>query len=216
MLKIYGADLSSPSNKIRFTANYLNIPYEYTRVSLRDGEHRKEWFLKLTPVGKIPVIDDDGFVLFESGAIIKYLAGKNNSDLYPADVKRRALIDQWMDFSILHVGNALSQVTYNRIFVSFAGGMADVKAVEQNLAFLVRFLPVLDQQLGNHQYLAGKELSLADLSLVAALDPAEASQIDLSGYKNIVRFRREMMEKEFYKKCHQSYGEQLEKFMARK
>ena len=81
MLKIYGADLSSPANKVRFAANALGLEYEYIQVKLRDGEHKKSEFLKINPVGKIPVIDDDGFVLFESGAIAKYLCVKHNSAL---------------------------------------------------------------------------------------------------------------------------------------
>ena len=64
MLKIYGADLSAPANKVRMTANALGIEYEYIRVSIRDGENRTEEYLKMHPAGKVPVIDDDGFVLF--------------------------------------------------------------------------------------------------------------------------------------------------------
>ena len=76
MLKIYGADLSPPSNKVRFVANELGLDYEYNSVNLVSGENQSEGHLKLHPGGKVPVIDDDGFVLFESNAIIRYLAAK--------------------------------------------------------------------------------------------------------------------------------------------
>jgi len=76
MLKIYGADLSAPANKVRFVANYLGLEYDYVQIKIREGEHRAEQFLKLNPVGKIPVIDDDGFTLYESNAICKYLCDK--------------------------------------------------------------------------------------------------------------------------------------------
>ena len=110
MLTIYGADLSSPSNKIRFVANILSLDYTYRPVKLRDGENRQDWYLKLNPTGKIPVIDDNGFVLFESNAICKYLLEKNNSALYPKDLKQRAIVDQWADFVSMHVSMALSKV----------------------------------------------------------------------------------------------------------
>ena len=79
MLKIYGADLSGPANKVRFVANYLGLKYDYVVVKLREGEHQKPEFLKINPIGKIPAIEDDGFTLFESNAICRYLADKNNS-----------------------------------------------------------------------------------------------------------------------------------------
>ena len=85
MLKIYGANLSGPANKVRFTANYLGLDYEYVQVKIREGEHRHPEFLAINPVGKIPAMDDDGFVLFESSAIVRYLAEKHDSDLYPKD-----------------------------------------------------------------------------------------------------------------------------------
>jgi glutathione S-transferase len=95
MLTIFGADLSSPANKVRFVANYLGVPYEYRRMNLREGEHKQEWYLKINPVGKIPAMSDGDFNLFESGAICKYLCGKVNSPIYPKDIKQRAIVDQW-------------------------------------------------------------------------------------------------------------------------
>ena len=76
MLIIYGADLSTPANKVRFVANALGLEYEYHRISLRDKEGQTEEYKRVHPAGKIPAIDDDGFVLFESNAIIRYLADK--------------------------------------------------------------------------------------------------------------------------------------------
>ena len=97
MLKIYGADLSAPANKVRMAAHVLDLEYEYIRVSIKDRENQAEEYLKMHPAGKVPMIDDDGFVLFESDAIIKYLATKHKSPLYPTDEKKQALTDQWMD-----------------------------------------------------------------------------------------------------------------------
>ncbi len=107
MLKIYGADLSTPCNKVRFTANALGTAYDYKKVNLREGENRTEAFLKLNPAGKIPVIDDEGFILFESNAIAKYLCDKKGSDLYPKELKSRAMIDLCMDFVFFHIGIAM-------------------------------------------------------------------------------------------------------------
>src|SRR3989338_8931270 len=140
MLKIYGSDLSSPANKVRFVANHLGIKYEYIKVNLRAGEHLKPEFLKVNPVGKVPAIDDGGFCLFESSAIIRYLADKNNSAVYPKELKARAVVDEWMDFGSMHVGAALSKVTYNRLFAPMRGTPVDENSIKEGLGFLERFL----------------------------------------------------------------------------
>ena len=209
MLKIYGSDLSGPANKVRFTANALGLKYEYQFVNLRAGEHQKPEFLKLHPAGKVPVIDDDGFVLFESNAIIKYLAEKNNSPLYPKEFKQHAVVDQWMDFTSHHVGAALSKVLYNRIFAPMRGVPVDENSLKEGLAFLERFLPVVDNQLAKNKYLAGTKMTIADINLLATLDPSEVANIDLAKYKNIVKWRSDLKKQDFYTKCHKEYGEKL-------
>ena len=197
MLKIYGSDLSGPANKVRFTANALGLKYEYKFVDLRAGEHQKPEFLKLHPAGKVPVIDDDGFVLFESNAIIKYLAEKNNSPLYPEEFKQQAVVDQWMDFTSHHVGAALSKVLYNRIFAPMRGVPIDENSLKEGLAFLDRFLPVVDNQLARNKYMAGSKMTIADINLLATLDPSEVAHIDLSKYKNIIQWRNDLKRQDF-------------------
>ena len=214
MLKIYGSDLSSPSNKVRFVANALGLQYDYIKVNLREGEHQKPEFLKVNPVGKIPAIDDDGFCLFESNAIIRYLADKNNSPLYPKGLKERAVVDEWMDLSSMHVGMALSKVTYNRLFAPMRGQPVDENSIKEGINFLSRFLPVVDNQLAKSKYLTGSAMTLADIVLLATLDSAEASEIDLSNYKNIVRWRNALKQETFYTKCHANYEDALKALTA--
>ena len=216
MLKIYGSELSAPANKVRFTANAIGLEHEFIKVNLREGEHKKPEFLKLNPVGKIPVIDDDGFVLFESNAIIRYFADKNNSPLYPKEVKQRAIVDEWIEFSSHHVGLAVSKVTYNRVFAPRMKMDVDERSLQDGLSFLDRFLPIVDNQLGKNQYLAGDKFSLADINLLAVLDPAEVSNIDLSKYKNIIKWRTALKGKEFYTKCFKEYGEPLKQMAGQR
>lgn len=215
MLKIFGADLSSPANKVRFVANYLNLKYEYARVKLREGEQRSLEFLKVNPAGKVPAINDQGFCLFESGAIIKYLAERENSPVYPKGLKERAVVEQWIDFINLHVSLGVSKVTYNRLFAKMRGEPVDEQSIKDGLAFLSRSLPVVDQAIGSNKFFLGKQISLIDFTLVAALDPVEAVDIDLSPYKNIVRLRNELKKMDFYTQCHTDYRDALQA-MAKK
>jgi glutathione S-transferase len=214
MLTIYGSDVSSPANKVRFAANALGLKYEYSRVNLRAGEQQRPEFLKVNPIGKVPAIDDNGFCLFESNAIIKYLADKNNSALYPKELKARALVDSWIDFTTLHVGINLMKVTYNRLFAPMRGQPVDENSIKDGEQFLSRFLPTVDQQLGLSKYLCGPTMTLADINLLATLDPAEASQVDLSKYKNITKWRNALKKEKFYTQCHSDYSDAVKALMA--
>ena len=214
MLKIYGSDLSSPANKVRIAANAMGLKYEYVKVDLRAGEHQKPDFLKVNPVGKIPAIDDGGFKLFESNAILRYLADQNNSPLYPKDLKTRAVVDQWIDFGSMHVGLALSKVIYNRLFAPLRNIPVDESSLKEGLSFLDRFLPVVDEQLSKNKYITGTALTLADINLLALFDPCEIAQIDLSKYKNIVNWRNALRQEKFYTACHKEYGESLKQRMT--
>ena len=213
MLKIYGADLSAPANKVRMAANALDLDYEYIRVNIREGKNRTEQFLKLHPAGKIPVIDDNGFILFESGSIIKYLASSEASGLYPENLKQRARIDQWIDFTTIHVGGAIGRVLFNRVFASFAKVPPDERSLEDGIKFLNKFLPVIDKQLGKSKHLAGEEVSLADITLLATIDPAEAAGVDISRYEHLGQWRTKLKKKDFYTRCHASYDEALKRMM---
>lgn len=209
MLKIYGSDLSSPANKVRFVANYLGLEYQYKKVNLAAGEHRSAELLKLNPVGKVPFIDDDGFVLAESGAIIKYFSDKVGSSLYPKELKERAVVDQALDFVNLHVNAALQKIVYNRVFAPRRKVAIDERSLEDGLAFLNRFLPIIEAQLTKSTYLVGATLTLADITLLAGLDPVEVANIDLSSYPHIIEWRKNLRKQDFYTKCYQSYGQAL-------
>jgi glutathione S-transferase len=214
MLTIYGADLSGPSNKVRFVANKLGLEYEYLRVNLMKEENKTEDHLKRHPAGKVPVIEEEGFKLFESNAIIKYLAGKAGSSLYPEQAKARAIVEQWIDFSSHHIGAAMNRVMFNRVLAPFMKMDIDERSLSDGLSFLDRFLPIVDNQLQANPYLAGSELTLADLCLLALIDPAEIANIDLSGYPSLSRWRGNLQGQPFYTKCHKSYEDAVKAAMG--
>jgi glutathione S-transferase len=95
------------------------------------------------------------------------------------------------------------------VFAPFLNQDVDERSITEGVAFLERFLPVVDAPLKERRYLAGGEMTLADLNLLSALDPAEVAQVDLSGYLNITRWRKDLQSQDFYTKCHKSYGDVL-------
>src|SRR5476651_1090709 len=189
MLTIYGSDLSGPAIKVRLTASFLGLNYKWQALNLREGEHKKEWFLKINPVGKIPAIDDEGFHLFESNAICRYLCDKQSSALYPKDVKKRATIDQWIDYASFHIGANFMPIVYNRVFAPLRGMPVNEKAITDGLEFLKQYFPIIENQLTQHKYIASNAISLADIILLAFLEPVELAKIDLSAYPKLTSWR---------------------------
>ena len=214
MLTIYGFDFSSPANKVRFAANAMGLKYEYKRVNLLGGEQKSPEFLKVNPTGRVPAIDDDGFHAFESTAIIKYLAAKNNSSLYPTDLKKRTMVDQWIDFTNIHVATALQRVTFNRVMYNLIKVEKDERSLNDGIRFLGQYLPIIEKQLKENKFLAGGEMTLADINLLAALDPAELSSVDLSIYPSITNWRKNLKSQSFYKQCHNSLEEVFQAMTA--
>lgn len=217
MLVIYGTDLSAPSNKVRFVANYLGLEFDYRRVNLAKGENRTEEFRKLHPAGKVPVIFEDGAALFESGAICKYLADRENSELYPKDLRTRALVDQWCDFATQHIGGAMGKLFFNRVLAKWRNAKVDEQSIEDGVEFLGRFLPVIEDQLSRNSYLIGDQLTLADLTLLAVLDPAEVVNVDLAPFPRITAWRNKLQQESFYTKTHDSFTavvEQMRRLVA--
>lgn len=209
MIILKGMEVSPAVNKVRFVLNHLGLDYRFDRVNLMDGEGQTPEYLKLNPTGKIPVLIDGDFAMWESNAIIKYLARRQKSSLYPEDIKKQALVDQWMDFGSLHVTSAMSRLTYNMLIAPRRGETPDARSMEDGCKFLNRYLPIVDAQLGKNKNLAAQELSLADFNMLSALDPAEVCEVDLSAYPNLTKWRAELQKQPFYTKCYTSYAEFL-------
>jgi glutathione S-transferase len=119
-----------------------------------------------------------------------------------------------MCFVAIHVGGALSKVIYNRFFAPRLKIAVDEKSLEEGLGFLKRFLPIVDEQLSRNLFLAGNEMTLADISLLATLDPCEVGSVDVSSYKNILKWRNALKQKSFYTKCHKEFAESLNQPVA--
>ncbi len=209
MLTIYGSDLSGPAIKARLTASYLGLNYKWQLVNLREGEQKQEWFLKINPIGKVPAIDDDGFYLFESNTICKYLCDKQHSPLYPQDAKKRAVIDQWIDYISFHISANFVPIVFNRLFAKLRGLPVDEKAVADGEKFLKQYFPIIEKRLNEHKFVVNQEMSLADIILLAILEPSEMAQIDLSQYPKLAAWRASLKKQPFYTSCYKEYGEML-------
>lgn len=201
MLTIFGHPVSGPSNKVRYTCEYLDIDYEWQEIDIQSGEGRREDYLEIHPAGKVPAMDDDGFVLFESRAICEYLIDREESELLPDDSRQRGTVNQWMDFTVQHVYRAVTKVVFNRVFAPEMGKKVDERSLEEGLDWLDRFLPIVDEQLSEGQYFVGDRLTLADLTLLSTTDYTNVGEIDLSEYEALTGWKDRMEQRSFWQSC---------------
>ncbi len=214
MLILYGSPFSSRVNKLRYIANHIGLDYEHVPLSPLKGETRTPEYLRIHPAGKIPAMVDDDFALFESMAIARYLASKARSPIYPEELRARAIVDQWCEFVTHHVEGGMLKVFFNRVMVPLfkLPVEMDTRSEQDGLAWLDRYLPIVEGQLAEHAHVAGETLTLADFALLAALDPAEAASVDLAAYPSLTDWRSRMRGESFYAACHARYSDIVDAF----
>ncbi len=211
MLKLYGHFLSSPTNKVRLCISKLGLPHEYVHVDLQKGEHLLDAYLEINPHGRVPAIDDGGFKLSQSDAICTYLCAISGpSSFYPEEPQAQALINQWRDVASHQILPAMGRIFFNKVVAPLIGQEPVAAFTQSGLKMLERDLPYIEDQLSQNEFIAGADMSLADTSLMAALEPAEMSGVDLSKYPKTIAWRKLMAKREFYQKVHTHFGAEMQ------
>jgi len=216
MIKLYGMGVSYNVEKVRYCLNYLNLEYDWVQTNPLQGENQNAEYLAICPTGKIPGIEIDGFRLFESNAINRYLARKERSSIYPQDNKSLATMEAWMDYVSIHVAQAINRVMFNRVMAPMVGEKVDQESLRVGLSFLDKYFPVLEKQLSKNNFLVSNEFTLADINLLAVLDPCELIQVSVAQYPNIAKWRRGLKNQAFYQKCYKDYTQFVQEIMAAK
>lgn len=180
--------------KVLIALHQLEIPYDLKIVNLIEGEQNTPEHKALNPNGRMPVIDDGGFVLWESNAILEYLASKKpEAGLLPDEPKACANVTKWMFWESAHWDPACAVFAYERFVKALFGrGQPDPKEIERGEQSMDRLGPVLDGALGEHRYVASDRLSTADIALGSSLVMAEAGQFPLEPYRNIQRWKADI------------------------
>ena len=187
-LKIYGVARSRAA-RVLWMAKELGLDYEHVKVDFATGETRQPAHLALNPNGHIPVIDDDGVILWESMAINLYLAKKyNTAGLYPTRLEDEARAWQWSFWGMTDVERPLLTAMMNRaIFPENQRDLAAADAAEETLA---QPLGVLDGVPGRTPHLLGEHFTVADLNVASTLAWARPAQIDMSSFPKVAEWLR--------------------------
>lgn len=148
----------------------------------------------MNPNQRMPVLEDDGFYLWESNAIVNYLAAhKPDAGYIPSDAKARALAQQWQFWESNHWDPACAVFMFENVVKKlFRGQDGDPAEVKRGTELMARLGPVLDGQLQKTRYVAGDRMTVADLCLAGDLASAEQAQMPLSEYRGIQRWITEM------------------------
>lgn len=182
-IDLYYLPGSAPCRAVQLGAKAVGVELNLKLTNLLSGEHLKPEFIALNPQHTIPTISDNGFNLWESRAILVYLAekyGKTDS-LYPKDPQKRAVVNQRLYFDQGTLYQRLADYYYPQIFAKQAPNADLLKKLEDAVQFLDGFL-------ANSEYAAGDNLTLADISLVATVSTLEVAKFDLSKYSNVSRW----------------------------
>jgi glutathione S-transferase len=171
--------------KASITLEELALPYKVRRIDFEKREQKEPWYLELNPNGRIPTIvdhDNGGFAVFESGALMIYLAEKAGK-LLPSDVKGRSLVIQWLMFQMGGIGPMMGQAN---VFFRYAPERIPY-AIERYQREVRRLFEVLDTRLKEHEFLAG-DYSIADIANWSWVRGYKWSGVTLDGLPNLTRW----------------------------
>ncbi|XP_035665215.1 glutathione S-transferase theta-1-like [Branchiostoma floridae] len=184
MLTFYYDIMSQPSRAIFQFLKANNIVYKDHPVAIRKGEHKSDWYMKINPMGKVPAINDNGFILTESVAILKYLAVRYvvPDHWYPSDPQQRARVDEYMAWQHMNTRFNSAGLFWKEVMIpQMTGKPLDKATLNKAVSELNNTLDMLQTMfLKNQQFLCGDNITIADLLAVNELIQCLSSGRDVT------------------------------------
>ena len=192
MLKIIGRKTSSNVQKVLWACAELGVKYERQDAGMQFGVTNTPDYIAMNPNRLVPTIVEDGFVLWESNSIVRYLAMKHGTGtLCPADLKIRASAERWMDWQLTTMGPAFGPMFHG--LVRTAPEKRDHGAIEKSRANAESKFEILDSYLARSQFLAGEQFSFGDIPLgIYAYRWYTFEGIERKDLKNVRRWYEEL------------------------
>lgn len=180
--------VGSPNcRKVHAVINHLGLELQFHYLDFFSGELRSAHYLGINPNGMVPALCDGDFCLWESNAIMQYLANRAPSNaLYPRDPAARADIARWQCWELAHFNKALGVLSFETVAKpNFLKVAPDDAAVTWSKGELARHAPTLEKQLAGRQYLVGDDITLADYSMAHLEGFKDAVPFDWRPFTNI-------------------------------
>ena len=192
-MKLYYHPISTTSRPVMLFAAENHIPLEMQVVDLFTGEHVQAPYAAINPNKLVPTLVDGDFVLTENSAILKYLADKIDSPAYPKDLKKRARVNERMDWTSTQLCmDLVYALVYPQIFDAHKRRSDEAQAatLERGKARAQAWLEVLDKSVlgADNTYLCGNDMTIADYHAASYVALAEVIGSDLAAYPNVKRW----------------------------
>jgi glutathione S-transferase len=191
-MKVYDFAFSPNCRKVRAVAYELGLQLDYVPMNLLKGDTRAPSFLAINPNGRVPVLIDGDFELWESTAIIRYLSAKSGGELIPKTLQGQAECDRWLAWQLAHLGPAMSKVALERIVKKFTGAPPDEAAIAVGSADFTQLTAVLEKELAGREYVA-QTLSVADFALASYYSLATMCGLDLAPFPRVSAWLSRML-----------------------
>jgi glutathione S-transferase len=194
MLKIWGRTNSGNVQKVMWTVAELGIAHERIDAGMKFGGVNEPWYRAMNPNGLIPTIQDGNVVLWESNAIVRYLAAKyGDGKLSPSDLAARADADRWMEWCSTTVGPAVSPIFVG--LIRTAPEQRDTKAIEQAREKMIKHAATLDAHLADKRFVTGDTFTMGDIPLGCFVNRWYDLPIERPHYPNLVAWHRRLSER---------------------
>jgi glutathione S-transferase len=185
-MKLYYFPPSPNTRKVHAVAIHLQLPIDLRLVDLQKGEQHHPEFVQLNPTGRTPVLQDGDFILWESTAIMQYLASQVPNSLWSEDPKIRADIMRWQSWQLAHWYSVCQPLQFENFVKSLLQlGEPDPQVVQQASDRFHKEASVLNNHLANCEYLVNNTLTLADFSVASDLTYAIPARFPLENYHHI-------------------------------
>jgi glutathione S-transferase len=195
MLKIWGRKNSVNVQKVLWCAAELGLAFERIDAGLQFGGNDQDWFLALNPNGRVPLIQDGDYTLWESNSIVRYLCAKHDyGGLYPESPERRGDAERWMDWQLSMIARPSSIAFWNLVRKPAAD--RDMPAVARAVEETNAALTLLDRHLGPRRYVGGGTFSMGDMPVGALTQRWLALEgIERPDWPELRRWHRELCER---------------------
>jgi glutathione S-transferase len=186
-MKLYGFPPSPNTWQVRALAAHLGVPLDFEFVDLTKGTSHTPDYLALNPTGRTPTLIDGDLKLWETLAIMQYIASKTANSLWPNDARTRADISRWQSWNLSHWNrDAWVPVLTERLVKKALNlGPSDEALIAKGVEAFNKEAKMLDSHLGRQPYLVGKDLTVADFAVAAPLFYAKQAELPLGPYPQI-------------------------------
>ena len=163
MIKIWGRNTSSNVQKAMWAVGELGLAHERVDIGGPFGKNKEPAYLAMNPNGLVPTLEEDGFLLWESNSIVRYLAGKYDKSgvIEPKDARQRGLESQWMDWQLSVAGPAITGAFWG--LIRTPPEKRDHAAIKTSQEKTSEAMKILDAQLGKTEFVAGASFSYGDI-----------------------------------------------------